>query len=109
MKLILPLFLALLAAAATADDGLAAVAELGRVNGTALACERMEISNKARALMLLRAPKTRTYGEAYEAATTAAFSELTAHRAACPEDVILALRLEAADIKLEAAFAARRP
>ena len=95
------------AADGAADAGLQAVVELGRINGTALACGRLDVANKAKALMLLRPPKTRRHGEAYEEATTAVFNELTADRSACPDDVILSLRFEAADIKLDAAFPAQ--
>jgi hypothetical protein len=93
---------ALAAEPAATDAGLAAVAELGRVNGTALACGRTEVVNKAKALVLLRAPKTRRYGEAFEDATSAAFrAQATAD---CPLETILSLQLAGAEMKLEAAF-----
>ncbi len=108
-KLITALAALALATAAQAeppatDAELAAVAELGRINGTALACSRVDIVTKAKALMLARVPKTRTYGEAFENATSEAFRELTAAPESCPVDVVLALRLEAADIKLAGLF-----
>ena len=87
-------------------DLLAGVAELGRVNGTALACGYTELLPKAKAMMILRAPKTRRFGEAYEDASNAAFRAQTGGTQPCPEQVVLALRLEAADLKLQ--DAARR-
>lgn len=87
-----------------ADKGLAAVAELGRVNGTALACNRADIVGKAKALMVQRAPKTRQYGEAFEVATNEAFLALTADQARCPVEVILSLRFEAADLRFADVF-----
>jgi len=110
MKRLLALSLAtMIAAAAHAEpaeppavaDLLAGVAELGRVNGTALACGYKELLPKAKAMMLLRAPKTRRFGEAYEHASSDAFRAQTAGNQPCPEQVILALRLEAADLKLQ--------
>lgn len=82
-------------------DLLAGVAELGRVNGTALACGYAELPPKAKAMMLLRAPKTRRFGEAYENASSEAFRAQTGGNQPCPEQVMLALRLEAADLKLQ--------
>ena len=84
---------------AATDNELAAVDELGRVNGTALACSRADLVAKAKALMIARVPKARRYGEAFEAATDAAFRAQTANPS-CPVDVILSLRLEAADLQL---------
>lgn len=86
-----------------AENELAAVAELGRVNGTALACNRADLVAKAKALMIARVPKARRYGAAFEDATDAAFREQTASPA-CPVDVILSLRLEAADLRLGNVF-----
>ena len=82
-------------------DLLAGIAELGRVNGTALACGYTELLPKAKAMMILRAPKTRRFGEAYEDASNEAFRAQTGGSQACPEQVVLALRLEAADLKLQ--------
>ena len=87
-------------------DLLAGVAELGGVNGTALACGYTDLLPKAKALMLVRVPKTRRFGEAYEEASSAAYRAQTSGSQACPESVVLALRLEAVDLKLQ--DAARR-
>lgn len=80
---------------------LSGAAELGRVNGVALACNYPDLVTKARAMMILRAPKTRRFGEAYEQASSAAFNEQGASGAACPEAVVLNLRLEMADLRLK--------
>lgn len=107
MKLLAPLiFLIALATFATADtknpaaidELLAGTVELGRINGLALACGQTDLVAKARALMLLRVPKTRRFGEAYEEASNISFRDLTGGGGRCPEAVILALRLEAIDI-----------
>lgn len=81
-------------------DLLAGVAELGSINGTALACGYADLLPKAKALMLLRVPKTRRFGEAYEEASSAAFRAQTRDNQPCPEPVVVALRLEAVDLKL---------
>ena len=105
--LLFPLILSAQLAAAeppAADKELAAVAELGRVNGTALACKRADLVAKAKAMMIARVPKTRRYGEAFEESTNAAFREQTAAASACPAAVVLSLRLEAADLRLGDVF-----
>ena len=92
------------AAADTAgtEAELAAVADLGQVNGIALACNRADLVTKAKALMVARVPKTRAFGEAFETSTNDAFRAQGSE--ACPVDVVLSLRLEAADLKLGNAF-----
>lgn len=82
-------------------DLLAGASELGSVNGEALACGYAELLPKTRALMILRMPKTRRFGEAYEAASSASFRARTNGSEACPESVMLGLRLEALDLKLQ--------
>lgn len=80
----------------------ASVAEIGRINGTALACGHVDISARARGIILARVAKTRAFGEAFENATNAAFQTLTADKAACPQRPALAVELEAAALKLAA-------
>lgn len=75
--------------------------ELGRVNGLALACGHAQVSSKARAMMVLRSPKTRRFGEAFENASTEAFNEQTAASATCPEPVVLELRLEMTELRMQ--------
>lgn len=115
MKRLVTLYVAaMFAAAAHAGEAeppviaelLAGVAELGSVNGTALACGYTDLLPKTKAMMLLRMPKTRRFGEAYEDASSTAFRAMTNGNQPCPEAVILALRLEAIDLKLQ--DAARR-
>ena len=60
-------------AAAEPEAALAAIADLGRLNGQALACSQMAAAGQAKSLMIRHAPKTRRYGEAFEEATNAAF------------------------------------
>jgi len=67
------LFLIALPVVATNEDPLATVAELGRLNGEALACGQSAISNQAKKLMIRHAPKTRRYGEVFEEQTNGAF------------------------------------
>lgn len=110
MKHLLPLAaLALAAGIAQANETdspaiaglLDSARELGRVNGVALACGHVQVSNKARAMMILRAPKTRRFGEAFEDASTAAFNDQTANSPACAESVVLELRLEMTDLRMQ--------
>ncbi len=88
--------LTLLAAPAFAEApeaGLAALQELGQLNGQALACSQMAISGKAKGLMIRHSPKTRRYGEVFEEATNASF--LTQGKTAdnCPTPADFSRRL----------------
>ena len=112
MKRLIPLYVAAffaLPAWAGADESpviaelLAGTVELGRVNGTALACGYTDLVAKAKAMMLLRVPKTRRFGEAYEAASSEAFRNQTDGSAACPELPVIGLRLEVTDLNLQEA------
>lgn len=87
------------------EAGLAAVAELGRINGTALACQQPAIVSRSRNAVLTGVPKTRAYGEAFENATQAAYLE-QGKEAACPDGTALSNRLQAAEKSLQAAFPA---
>ncbi len=77
---------------ATAEaEARAAVAELGQLNGLALACREPELSGRAKRLMLDHVPKLRDWGELYENATNGAF---LAPPGGCPETALLRVRLE---------------
>ena len=68
----------------TQEAGIATLQELGRLNGQALACSEMAFSKKAKALMILHAPKTRRYGEIFEEATNASFLNQGSTPDSCP-------------------------
>lgn len=61
------------AAQTPSDAGMAAVQDLGRLNGQALACGELALSGQTKSLMIKHAPKTRGYGEIFETATSTAF------------------------------------
>lgn len=78
------------------------VAEIGRINGVALACGHTEVIGRAKALVVTRVAKTRSLGEAFENATNQAFQAKTADRAACPSRAALAVELESVALRLGA-------
>lgn len=86
------------------DAGLTEVRELGRLNGQALACSHTPVVSRIKAIMIQHAPKSRRYGEAFEAATNKAFLAQTKNDQAVCEDAttlssqaeVLAMRLQAA-------------
>lgn len=81
-------------AAAPADveaEARTAVAELGRLNGLALACGQAETSARAKRLMIDHVPKLREWGEIYETATNGAFM---APPGGCPEASSLRVQVE---------------
>lgn len=111
MKAAVPLLLLALSGIATpglaADAGSAAVEQLGRINGIALACQQPAIASRARNSVQTSAPKTRAIGEIFEQATNGAFLD-QGKGLACPDTAALVGRLEAADKDLQAAFPATR-
>lgn len=85
------------------DAGLTEVRELGRLNGHALACSYTQLVSKAKAIMIQHAPKSRRYGEAFEAETNKAYLAQTKNNQAVCENAttlsnqaeVLAMRLRA--------------
>ena len=90
-----------------ADPGAAAIEAIGKINGTALACEQPAISSRARNAVTSTAPKTRANGEAFENATNAAYLE-QGKGAPCPDAAALNTALGEAEKNLQAAFPASR-
>lgn len=86
-----------------ADQGTAAVEEIGKINGLALACQQPAIVSRARNAVQTTAPKTRAYGEAFENATNAAYLEQGKGHP-CPDAPTLTKRLSEAESRLQAAF-----
>ncbi|MDP2794694.1 MAG: SCO family protein [Sulfurisoma sp.] len=83
-----------------------AVKEVGIVNGIALACGHRDAVARAKALMIMRVPKTREYGEIFEQAANDSFlaqSVKKGDRGACPGRATLAVQIETAARSLPAA------
>lgn len=92
--------------AADSEAGLAAIQELGRVNGQALACGQMATSGQAKKLMIRHAPKTRRYGELFEEATNAAFLMQGKDQNSCPQPEAFAGKLSELSGRLQATLPA---
>lgn len=102
---LLPLALLSLPPAQATDAGSAALAEIGRINGVALACSQPAISSRARNAVTTTAPKTRENGEIFENASNAAFLE-QGKGGKCPAGSALAQQLAEAEKQLVTAFPA---
>jgi hypothetical protein len=90
-------------AADPAAQAVAAIRELGAVNGQALACGVGDIQARAKAMMLRHSPRTAAYGSAFQEATNAAFNEQTRRPAEqCPDAAALGRRLDALAGRLDA-------
>jgi len=114
MKNLLPLLCALiLAFPAVAEDGaakgVAEIAELGRLNGQALACAENQAAARIKALMIDHAPKVRNVGSAFEEATNQAFLERAKDPSGCQSGAILILQAEEVAKRLLAAFPTQLP
>ncbi len=95
------------AADSPSDAGLAEVRDLGVLNGQALACAYKPAATRIKAIMIQHAPKTRRYGEAFEAATNEAFLvQVKKDSAACPDEPALASQAEDLAARLQAAVPA---
>jgi hypothetical protein len=94
------------ALAADPEAGLAAIQELGRVNGQALACSQMAVSSQAKKLMIQHSPKTRRYGEVFEEATNAAYLEQGKEQDRCPKPMDFSARLSELSERLQATLPA---
>lgn len=108
-SLLVPLAVLSAFAAHAAEPGLQEVRALGVANGRALACGHQEAAGRLKAAMLRHAPKTRSYGEAYEEGTQEAFKAVTGGRDACPAPSLVALAAEAAIQAVQAVLPAVQP
>jgi hypothetical protein len=87
--------------------GLKEIGDLGRLNGTALACQDLTAARRAKALMLKHAPKTERYGTRFDEATQDGFRAMTAQQTPCPTDPsALQTRLDAVEQQLQVALPA---
>lgn len=72
------------------------VDSLGQLNGQALACRYVRLSNRIRSIVIARMPKTREIGERFEQATSASFLGHGMRGDACPAEVALTVAVEKA-------------
>jgi hypothetical protein len=91
---------------AWSDSGHDAVANLGAVNGVALACRYPDEVSRMKAAVVANAPKERSYGLAFDESTNAAFLDFIEKREPCPAKAVFSGRVDAAIEELVAAFAA---
>lgn len=107
-SMLLLLSIALPAGAAdSADTALTEVRAMGRLNGQALACSHPESVARIKALMIKLTPKSRLYGEAFEAATNDGYLAQTKNeQAVCQDGASLAAQVEEEANRLQAAFLA---
>lgn len=102
--------LPLAAAELPVDAGLTEVRDLGRLNGQALACSHSATASRIKKIMINSAPKSRRYGEAFEAATSEAFLAQTRADATMCQDVpALAAQVDAVEKRLQVAIPATAP
>ena len=76
------------------EAGLAAVRQLGTLNGQALACTDKDDAARTKALMLTHAPKTQRFGTAYEESTQESYLAQTRAATPCPDAKTLAGRID---------------
>ena len=86
------------------EAAVAAVKQLGALNGQALACAEKAAAARAKVLMLAHSPKTARFGAAYEEATQEAFLAQTRASGTCPDTKALDGKLNDVAQKLQAAL-----
>lgn len=97
-------------AADSADMALAEVRAMGHLNGQALACSQPETVARIKVLMIKLTPKSRLFGEAFEAATNEGYLAQTKNeQATCQDGALLAAQVEDEAKRLQAAFPAASP
>jgi len=104
LSLAVPLAAPLPTLAQDVDAGIAAVRQLGALNGQALACADKDAAARAKVLMLAHSPKTARYGAAYEEATQEAFLAQTKVSGTCPDAKTRAGKLDEVTQRLQAAL-----
>lgn len=96
------------ASAYASDPGLEEVQQLGTLNGRALACEQMENVSHIKQVMVSLAPKTRSYGAAFEQHTNEAFLQRSNELHACDDAPLTALQVDSLATRLQALFPPRQ-
>ncbi|MCZ4306294.1 hypothetical protein O4G98_16275 [Zoogloeaceae bacterium G21618-S1] len=91
-----------IAPARAADAGNALITELGAANGVALACKHTANMSAIKAVMIHAVPKTRAYGEVFEAATSESF--LSQSSEPCPSATDLSAKVDGIEARLKAHF-----
>lgn len=92
------------------DAGLTEVRELGRLNGQALACSYTPLVSRVKAIMIQHAPKSRRYGEVFEAETNKAFlAQMKNAQAVCEAATTLSNQAEVLAMRLQAVVPSAPP
>ena len=98
------------AAISSADPGLTEIADLGRLNGQALACSDTKTIAKIKEIMIKLAPKSRRYGEVFETATNEGYlAQAREDQSTCLKGTALASQVEEVAKRLQAALPAIAP
>ncbi len=109
-RLAIPVLLMLLVSGTLQAGGmdseqLDAVKKLGELNGMALNCHYLIETRRMKKTLVLTLPKRRQYGELFDSSTNSAFLKIIENRTSCPEEGAFSEQVDAAILKLEAAFA----
>lgn len=94
-------------AADSADMVLSEIKVMGHLNGQALACSHRDAITRIKAYMIKLTPKSRIYGEAFEAATNEGYLAQTKNeQAICPDEPALVEQVEEEAKRFQAALPA---
>jgi hypothetical protein len=77
------------------------IADLGQINGQALACQELKAAGRAKSLMITHAPKTARFGQTYEESTQQGYAAQTNGSVACPQSAAFAMQLESISLRLQ--------
>lgn len=88
------------------DLGLQIIAELGKVNGQALACQELKVASRAKVLMLAHAPKSPRFGSAFDESTRQSYLSQINASVVCPDSVSMSARLDVLEQQLKTSLPA---
>jgi hypothetical protein len=92
-------------ALAEATLGMPEISTLGQLNGVALACKQMALSNRLREILINSAPKERAIGERFEQASNDAFLAQGNSHMNCPDLKTQVSKIDSAEAALKKVFA----
>jgi hypothetical protein len=91
-------------AQAASDEQLAAIRELGRLNGIALQCNALPETQRMKRALVANLPKRRQLGELFDYETNQSFMAFIQTQASCPDPQSLSRQVDEQLIQLETVF-----
>ena len=92
------------AASAGMNPGRQSVADMGKLNGTALACRYYDLARRIKRILIDNLPKSRELGRIFEDRTREAFMVYVQANKTCPSPGVLEGRVDEVEQRIHKAF-----